>query len=944
MSSDVITVSENTKFKEALQKLADRNMGYLIVLSDADKPIGIVTERDVTRVAATMSNINDLSVSDVMSKNLVTIYKNAEIITAIEKMEKNQIRRLVVVDMNDMLKGVITYPDIVKKMEGEFFKFNTTIGSIMTVEVLAVSSDSPLKSAIQKMFTEKKSSIFVISDNKPYGIITEKDVIRFLVENTDMDAPAGNVCRKGVIYLEHKSSIYEAIRMMNELNIRHLMAVDDDLELRGIISQTDMIKLLHENLSDMIKDQLQGFKESFDILQTGFVEFELNNEGTILWINKYGAEELGFESAANALGSSFVALLKNKEQWSQFLRQSDKSTAAINFIFDIEGKVLEGIFKIVESTASGVFKDITQFFAERESVRNEKNKFENILKNLTEGIMIVDKNGIVKEANDALLALLGISKDGIIGKSYYSTIFSFVDETGNIFDEDKMLYYVLNTGMSVNNVIRGYKRADGTIIWFKTSMTPILNTESGVEEVVVVVTDITELYRLKKRNQTILETAREGFWDIRLDGTILEINKSLCNLLGYKIDELLGKSIFSLVDSEGEKIFEQALDRRKMGMSDNYEITLEHKNGSSVYVIVSATPNTDSSIKIEGEYAFVTDITDFKFTHNMLHTIAAFSNDITRSLAEKEAYEILELYLLSIRKGEDRINAVYFVNVDIDNHHAEEVINYNDSGLEEISKFPGLDKCIAYMHGGTFLSNDLSKDLHCPFERFGAKSGSYYCIPIKIGGSEAGILHLYSKCGNFFTEEVKKTIDSIKAVFAPVISNIRLLEINKRLALTDSLTGLFNRRYFEIFMDKHLAIASRNDQFLSLIMFDIDNFKSLNDAHGHDAGDLILRNISKTLNENIRSSDIGVRYGGEEFAVILPSTDKMSAFDVAEKIRDTIEKTPIYITRGKKVFITASFGIATYGLDATSIDNLVSKADSALYAAKKSGKNRTCLA
>jgi len=566
----------------------------------------------------------------------------------------------------------------------------------------------------------------------------------------------------------------------------------------------------------MMNAPLQGFKESFDILQTGFVELGLNNEGTILWINKYGAEELGFESMANALGSSFAALLKSKEQWSQFLHESDKSAAAVNFIFDLEGKVFEGIFTIVESTASGVFKDITPY--------------------------------------------------------------------------------------------------------------------------------ITELYHLEKRNQTILETAREGFWNITLEGKILEINKSLCNLLGYKTDELLGKSIFSLVDSEGEKAFEQALERRKMGLSDNYEITLHHKNGSFVYVIISASPKTDSSGKIEGEYAFVTDITDFKFTHNMLHTIAAFSNDITRSLAEKEAYEILELYLLSIRKGEEKINIVYFVNMDIDNNLVEEVINYNDSGLEKICRFPGFDKCIAYKHTGALLANDLSKNIRCLFEKFGAKSGSYYCIPIKIGGSEAGILHLYSKSGNFFTEDVKKTIDSLTTVFTPVITNIKLLEMNKRLALTDSLTGLFNRRYFEIFMDKHIAIASRNDQFLSLVMFDIDNFKSLNDAYGHDSGDLILKNISKTLNENIRSSDIGVRYGGEEFAVILPSTDKMSAFDVAEKIRNAIGETAVYITRGKRVFITASFGIATYGLDAISIDTLVAEADSALYDAKKSGKNRTCIA
>ncbi|GER93760.1 hypothetical protein A45J_1516 [hot springs metagenome] len=305
---------------------------------------------------------------------------------------------------------------------------------------------------------------------------------------------------------------------------------------------------------------------------------------------------------------------------------------------------------------------------------------------------------------------------------------------------------------------------------------------------------------------------------------------------------------------------------------------------------------------------------------------------------------MLKHYLLSLIKGDAKINVIYFMNIDPSKHYAEEVIRHNDLGSQEINKFPGLDKCKAYIYAATFVVNDLSKEYACPFQRFGAVSGSYCCAAINIGGSTAGILHLYSRHSNFFTDDIKETIDSFIALFAPVVNNMRLLELNKKLALIDPLTGLYNRRYLEAFMGKQVAIADRNNQPLSMIMLDIDNFKYFNDTNGHEAGDMALRSVAHAIGKNIRVSDIGVRYGGEEFIIVLPNTDKITALEVAERIRITVESTPITIGREKRMFVTASLGIAAYSIDANSFDALLTKADNALYEAKKTGKNRICMA
>jgi diguanylate cyclase (GGDEF)-like protein len=129
-----------------------------------------------------------------------------------------------------------------------------------------------------------------------------------------------------------------------------------------------------------------------------------------------------------------------------------------------------------------------------------------------------------------------------------------------------------------------------------------------------------------------------------------------------------------------------------------------------------------------------------------------------------------------------------------------------------------------------------------------------------------------------------------------------------------------------------------------MVMLDIDNFKYFNDTNGHEAGDMALRSIAHAIGKNIRVSDIGVRYGGEEFIIVLPNTDKVTAFEVAERIRTTVESTPVVIGHDKRVFVTASFGVATYGIDANGFDVLLAKADNAMYDAKKTGKNRVCLA
>lgn len=162
-------------------------------------------------------------------------------------------------------------------------------------------------------------------------------------------------------------------------------------------------------------------------------------------------------------------------------------------------------------------------------------------------------------------------------------------------------------------------------------------------------------------------------------------------------------------------------------------------------------------------------------------------------------------------------------------------------------------------------------------------------------------------------------------------------------AATDSLTGLYNRRYTINELENQSKIARRNERIFSLIIIDIDNFKRINDVYGHLAGDDYLKKMAFVLNRSLREQDICGRIGGEEFLIILPETDLEGALNLANRIREQIEKTEL-IHQGRVVKTTVSAGISQFGLHASKSRELFNMADMALQKAKKTGKNTIILA
>jgi len=175
------------------------------------------------------------------------------------------------------------------------------------------------------------------------------------------------------------------------------------------------------------------------------------------------------------------------------------------------------------------------------------------------------------------------------------------------------------------------------------------------------------------------------------------------------------------------------------------------------------------------------------------------------------------------------------------------------------------------------------------------------------------------------------------------VENVGLHETVERQAVTDELTGLSNRRRFQEVLNSEVERSRRFGQHVGLVMLDIDDFKAVNDTYGHQAGDVVLREIARVLRASSREIDEPARYGGEELAVVLPGTDLEGAYNLAERVRVGIERLelPVFQADGSRVKVTASCGTATLPLSAHDARGLVAAADAALYEAKRAGKNRT---
>ncbi|MBM4447268.1 MAG: diguanylate cyclase [Chloroflexi bacterium] len=213
-------------------------------------------------------------------------------------------------------------------------------------------------------------------------------------------------------------------------------------------------------------------------------------------------------------------------------------------------------------------------------------------------------------------------------------------------------------------------------------------------------------------------------------------------------------------------------------------------------------------------------------------------------------------------------------------------------------------------------------------------------LPLVVKGEVIGSLIIASRQPKAYTPGQVRLLERLASQIAVPVENSRLYAEAEQRARIDQLTDLFNRRHFDVCMKQEIDRHSRYRSMLSLILLDLDFFKAYNDAQGHVAGDKILELMGKLINRAVRNTDLAFRYGGDEFAIILPQSATNDALVVAERVRGRIAAE----MSKKDIRISASLGLASWPSDGVTADEVINAADRALYYAKETGGNRTCVA
>jgi len=255
----------------------------------------------------------------------------------------------------------------------------------------------------------------------------------------------------------------------------------------------------------------------------------------------------------------------------------------------------------------------------------------------------------------------------------------------------------------------------------------------------------------------------------------------------------------------------------------------------------------------------------------------------------------------------------------------------NDPGFRETSEFlPGVPPDL------------LQKALAAPQLFAAARDADEHgmiVMPLQVGEDLLGVIRIPLRPGDKLCEETTASVTKYLAAVAQVLSNIYQLTRSRDLAMRDDLTKAYNRRFFETYLDEEIERARRYGSVFSIIFLDLDDLRMVNNFYGHLSGSRTLQEVAKRILGAVRGIDKVIRFGGDEFCVVLPQTDAEQAVAVAHRISRSITASALHIDANIEVTITASFGIATYPTHAMTKDALIRSADAAMYRVKSTTKN-----
>jgi len=729
----------------------------------------------------------------------------------------------------------------------------------------------------------------------------------------------------------------------------------DNNELRSLLID-------YKQKNELLRESEVRFRTVTNVLPVGV--FYTDHEGNFLFVNEQWCNVTGF-TAEESLGNGWVYALHHDDR-ARVLREWEnavKNKRAFKSEFRLvhyEGKITWVLCVAVHvvfsdskeiKESAGYVATITDI-TERKLMEDELRKSKDTLAHAQRIAQLSSWEWDVENRKlripEGIFHMYGFSREESPGN--IEEFIACVHEDDRNFVKDSF-YTTLHEGKALDIEYR-IILPDETERVIRSYAEIICNDEKEPQNIIIANLDITENVFIEEELHKLHRAVEYGPASVMItntNGQIEYVNQRFTQLTGYKYDEVIGKNPSILKSgSTPPELYKHLWKTVSSGEEWRGELCNKKKNGELYWESTSISPVKNRKGEIVQFIAIKENITDQKALEverdNNFRNLRRLM-DFSTFLNEETQEDVLFKHLSKTLKEVLNPDVIAIFLLDNDNHLLNDVI-IDPPGISDkiIKNEVLLDPllCRVIRTGKELYVADIVKEHACECLAFKfEEGGGYACFPLITGGTTIGILFVIKKETEYWhNEEVRKLLATYVGLAMSALQRIRLMNFAKRTAITDALTGIYNRRFFDEMLKKQLALTKRRNEHLCLLLLDLDHFKSINDTYGHTAGDRVLQEVSKILNNSLRTSDVLARYGGEEFVIIMPEADIAHAREKAESIRKSIETSCFdTIVHGQMLKLTVSIGIASFPEHGAG-ETLVNVADDALYKAKKNGRNR----
>jgi len=911
---NVFHLAPGDSIGKAAHIMAEMRISSLIVTDEEDHPVGIITERNIL-LAMQSGCTPETPLQAVMSSPVITVQESMTCLDAYQVCLRDGIRHLVIVDSDKRLLGVVSETDFRLHINLAALAGRRQIASVMSRSVFSLLPEDHFQDALDLMQSHRDTCVVVVEDKFPLGIITERDIVRlYSGDSVRTDMTVSEVMTSPVLTIPLDYTINEAAEQMLISRVRHLVVVDHAGQLTGLLSEHELTHAM-----------ALGLIENKQTADGAFLHTLINTLPDLIWLKDkngvylacnrrferfFGAKEkdivgkTDYDFVDNSLADFFLehdrkVMEKDgpsiNEEWITFaddghreLQETVKSPMR-----DSQGKLI-GVL--------GIARDITERKSTEDALREGEEKLRGLYALSPLGIALTDMNGRYIEFNKAFCEICGYPPDELKKLDYWTLTPQKYER-----QEAEQLESLSRTGR-YGPYVKEYRQKDGRLIPIQLNGT-LITGRNGQKYIWSIVEDITERKRAEHQlieselqYRTLANSGQALIWTSGTDKLCDYFNNVWLNFTGRTMEQERGYGWIEGVHADDinrcQEVYVSSFDRRE-NFSMDYR--LRRHDGEYRWIQDDGCPQFNSQGEFIGYIGYCLDITERKKAEENLRIIASVFE------SSQEAVLIT-----------DRDNNIVDVNpafFQITGYTREEVMGLNPKLLSSGRQ----DKAF---YAAMWQTLQLKKAWRGEIWNR-RKSGEIYAELLSI---------------SVICDDYGKVIRYV-AVFSD-ISHIKEHEAKLiRVANYDALTGIPNRLLLADRMKQSIAQTSREQNMMAVCYLDLDGFKPINDAMGHEAGDAVLVEIANRIMKTIRGGDTVARLGGDEFVVLLMGLVKDGECVTSlERLLAAIAQ-PLSI-KGKPCAVSASIGVSLYPLDNEDPDILLRYADQAMYVAKKSGRNR----